>query len=60
MPRVKAGARERIQEAAVELMGRKGVAGTTTQDIARRARCSQAVIYKYWESKEALAREEFA
>jgi AcrR family transcriptional regulator len=59
MPRVKAGARERIQEAAVELMGRKGVAGTTTQDIARRARCSQAVIYKYWESKEALAREEF-
>lgn len=40
-------------------MGRKGVAGTTTQDIARRARCSQAAIYKYWDSKERLAREEF-
>jgi AcrR family transcriptional regulator len=52
-------ARERIRTAAVELMGRKGVAGTTTQDIARRARCSQAAIYKYWDSKEALAREEF-
>lgn len=56
---VKVAARERIRTAAVELMGRKGVAGTTTQDIARRARCSQAAIYKYWDSKEALAREEF-
>lgn len=53
------GARERIQKAAVELMGRKGVSGTTTQDISRRAQCSQAVIYKYWDSKEALAQERF-
>lgn len=53
------GARERIQQAAVELMGRKGVSGTTTQDISRRAKCSQAVIYKYWDSKEALAQERF-
>jgi len=52
-------ARDRIREAAVELMGKKGVAGTTTQDIARRAGCSQAAIYKYWESKDALARESF-
>jgi AcrR family transcriptional regulator len=56
---VEGGARARIREAAVELMGRKGIAGTTTQDIARRARCSQAAIYKYWESKESLAREQF-
>jgi AcrR family transcriptional regulator len=55
----KVPARQRIRTAAVELMGRKGVAGTTTQDIARRARCSQAAIYKYWDSKERLAREEF-
>jgi len=53
-------AKERIREAAVELMARKGVAGTTTQDIARRAHCSQAAIYKYWDSKETLAKEEFS
>lgn len=53
------GARTRIQQAAIELMAKKGVAGTTTQDIARRAKCSQAAIYKYWESKEALAHERF-
>ena len=53
------GARDRIQQAAVELMAKKGVAGTTTQDIAKRAKCSQAAIYKYWESKEALAHERF-
>jgi AcrR family transcriptional regulator len=53
------GARTRIQHAAVELMAKKGVAGTTTQDIARRAKCSQAAIYKYWDSKEALAHERF-
>jgi AcrR family transcriptional regulator len=52
-------ARDRIRSAAVEIMARKGVAGTTTQDIAHRARCSQAAIYKYWDSKEALARQEF-
>jgi AcrR family transcriptional regulator len=52
-------ARIRIREAAVELMGRKGIAGTTTQDIARRADCSQAAIYKHWGGKEDLARETF-
>ena len=59
MPVIELSARDRIRDAAVELMGRKGVAGTTTQDIARRASCSQAAIYKYWESKDALARETF-
>jgi len=53
------GARERIREAAVELLARRGVAGTTTQEIARRARCSQAAIYKHWPGKEELARELF-
>ena len=52
-------ARDRIREAAVELMGKKGIAGTTTQDIARRATCSQAAIYKYWDGKDTLARESF-
>jgi AcrR family transcriptional regulator len=52
-------ARDRIQTAAVELLARRGVAGTTTQEIARRARCSQAAIYKHWPGKEELARELF-
>jgi AcrR family transcriptional regulator len=52
-------ARERIRKATVELMARKGVSGTTTQDIARRANCSQAAIYKHWEGKEVLAKELF-
>jgi len=59
MPVLELSARDRIRDAAVELMGRKGVAGTTTQDIARRASCSQAAIYKYWDGKDALARETF-
>jgi AcrR family transcriptional regulator len=54
-----AGAKTRIRDAAIELMARKGIAGTTTQDIAQRAHCSQAAIYKYWESKESLAHEWF-
>lgn len=53
------GARTRIRGAAIELMARKGIAGTTIQDIARRAGCSQAAIYKYWDSKESLAHERF-
>jgi AcrR family transcriptional regulator len=52
-------ARERIRQSALELLARKGVAGTTTQDVARRAQCSQAAIYKYWNGKEALARAIF-
>jgi len=52
-------ARQRLARAALELFGRKGIAGTTTQEIARRARCSQAALYKSWESKEALARDLF-
>lgn len=52
-------ARERIRRAAVHVMARRGIAGATTQDIARRARCSQAAIYKYWDGKETLARELF-
>lgn len=52
-------AQGRIRLAATEVMARKGIAGATTHLIARRARCSQAIIYKYWDGKEALAREVF-
>ena len=52
-------ARNRIHRASLELFGRKGIAGTTVKDIAKRARCSEAAIYKYWDSKDKLARELF-
>jgi AcrR family transcriptional regulator len=55
----RSGAGARIREAALGLMSRKGITGTTTQEIARRARCSQAALYKSWDGKEALARELF-
>jgi AcrR family transcriptional regulator len=58
MPKVDS-ARDRIRVAALELMARKGIAGTTTQEISRRARCSQAAIYKYWDGKDALAHRLF-
>lgn len=50
---------ERIRRAALELFGRKGIAGTTVQEIAGRAGCSQAALYKHWDGKDALARELF-
>jgi AcrR family transcriptional regulator len=52
-------ARPRIESAARDLFGRRGIAATTVGDIARRAGCSQAAIYKHWESKDALARRLF-
>jgi len=52
-------AQARIRQAALELFGRKGIAGATVQDIAARAHCSQAAIYKYWDGKDALAEDLF-
>jgi len=53
------GARERIRRAALELFARKGIAGATVNEIARRARCSQAALYKHWDGKDPLAHELF-
>lgn len=53
-------AQARIERAALELMARKGVHGATTKDIAAKAECSQAVIYKHWKTKEELAERLFA
>ncbi|MDG9691145.1 TetR/AcrR family transcriptional regulator [Streptomyces mutabilis] len=47
-------ARERILDAAHELMLSVGLARTTTKEIAKGADCSEAALYKHFASKEEL------
>ncbi|MER6994709.1 TetR/AcrR family transcriptional regulator [Streptomyces sp. NPDC000410] len=47
-------ARERILDAAHELMLTVGLARATTKAIAKAADCSEAALYKYFASKEDL------
>lgn len=47
-------ARERILDAAHELMLTVGLARATTKEIARAAACSEAALYKHFASKEEL------
>ncbi|MEU2716041.1 helix-turn-helix domain-containing protein [Streptomyces sp. NPDC007205] len=47
-------ARVRILDAAHELMLTVGLARATTKEIARAAGCSEAALYKYFDSKEDL------
>ncbi|MEU6593927.1 helix-turn-helix domain-containing protein [Streptomyces sp. NPDC046881] len=47
-------ARVRILDAAHELMLTVGLARATTKEIARAAGCSEAALYKYFDSKEEL------
>ncbi|MEU6442288.1 helix-turn-helix domain-containing protein [Streptomyces sp. NPDC047046] len=49
-----APARTRVLDAALRLMREAGLVGATTKEIARTARCSEAVLYKYFGSKENL------
>ncbi|OGE20704.1 MAG: hypothetical protein A3J42_03130 [Candidatus Dadabacteria bacterium RIFCSPHIGHO2_12_FULL_53_21] len=51
---------EKIQSAALGLFIRKGIAGTTTKDIAKKAGVSEGSIYNYFESKGDLAYKLFA
>lgn len=46
--------RERIIEAAERVMRSKGLARSTTKEIAREAGYSEGAIYKHFESKEEL------
>ncbi|MES9519132.1 TetR/AcrR family transcriptional regulator [Streptomyces capoamus] len=47
-------ARVRILDAAHELMLTVGLARATTKEIARAAGCSEAALYKYFDTKEEL------
>ena len=49
--------RERVLSTAVNTFARKGLAGTSVRDIARRARIRVSTLYHYFPSKEALYQE---
>ena len=50
MPR-KATKRDAIDQAAIEVIGRRGFARATTQEIATRAGVSEGLLYRYYKSK---------
>lgn len=45
---------KKILRAAEEVLLEKGYSATTTQDIARKAKCNQSLVYYYYRSKENL------
>lgn len=47
-------ARERILEAALESFAEKGFSGTSTKEIARKARVNEVTIFRQFRSKRAL------
>jgi TetR/AcrR family transcriptional regulator, transcriptional repressor for nem operon len=48
--------RERILEAAITLIARQGVAGTSIEDVRAAAEVSGSQLYHYFDSKQALIR----
>jgi len=46
--------RERVLEAALETFARRGLAGASVRDIARRSRIRVSTLYHYFPSKAAL------
>jgi AcrR family transcriptional regulator len=46
--------RERIVDAAAQVMRTQGLARATTKEIARSAGCSEALLYKHFRAKEDL------
>lgn len=51
--------KQKITCAAIRLFVKKGVAETTTKDIARSANVSEGIIYRYFPGKEEMAQEIF-
>lgn len=51
--------KQRLIEAALVLFVEKGIAATTTRDIAQAAEVAEGTIYRHFDSKEALANEIF-
>ena len=46
--------RDRILDAAASVLRERGIARTTTKEIARAAGCSEALLYKYFADKREL------
>ena len=53
----KALTRERIIQAAFELISDKGFAGASTREIARRAGVAEITLFRHFASKENLFRQ---
>jgi AcrR family transcriptional regulator len=49
--------RRHIERGVVEVLARKGLRGTTIQDIADEANVSPGLLYRYWKSRDDLAGE---
>ena len=49
--------RENIERGVVEVIARKGLHGTTIQDIATQAEVSPGLLYRYWRNRDDLAAE---
>ena len=49
--------REFIERGVLKVVSRKGLSGTTIQDIAQEAQVSPGLIYRYWRNRDDLARE---
>jgi AcrR family transcriptional regulator len=59
MPSKRSGL-DRINAAAVRVIGRRGFADATTQEIAKAARVSEGLIFRYYATKEKLGLELFS
>ena len=49
--------RERILQAATDLISERGVAGTSLDDVRELARASKSQLYLYFPDRDALLRE---
>jgi hypothetical protein len=58
-PRDSAATRARIEREALRLFAAKGVDGATIRDLSQAVGVADAALYRYFGSKEALARELF-
>jgi AcrR family transcriptional regulator len=55
-----ASAHKKVLDAAVELIGERGIEATSMDAIAARSGVSKATIYKHWKDKDALLLEMLA